>query len=77
VLAHADQRIARVARTPTPGARARTQGPHRPRQAATSGPGARLGRPSEYASLALELCRNAYFNGEDIRLAGAIPMAPR
>jgi NAD(P)-dependent dehydrogenase (short-subunit alcohol dehydrogenase family) len=37
----------------------------------------RLGRPSEYASLALELCRNGYFNGEDIRLDGAIRMAPR
>ncbi|MCA9681278.1 MAG: SDR family oxidoreductase [Myxococcales bacterium] len=38
---------------------------------------ARLGRPEEYASLALELCRNSYFNGEDIRLDGAIRMAPR
>ncbi|MCX4247820.1 SDR family oxidoreductase [Paraliomyxa miuraensis] len=37
----------------------------------------RLGRPREYASLALELCRNGYFNGEDIRLDGAIRMAPR
>jgi NAD(P)-dependent dehydrogenase (short-subunit alcohol dehydrogenase family) len=37
----------------------------------------RLGRPEEYASLALELCRNGYFNGEDIRLDGAIRMAPR
>ena len=37
----------------------------------------RLGRPQEYASLALELCRNGYFNGEDIRLDGAIRMAPR
>ncbi|MEZ4448999.1 MAG: SDR family oxidoreductase [Nannocystaceae bacterium] len=37
----------------------------------------RLGRPSEYASLALELCRNGYFNGEDIRLDGAIRMTPR
>jgi len=38
---------------------------------------ARLGKPSEYASLALELCRNGYFNGEDIRLDGAIRMSPR
>ena len=26
----------------------------------------RLGSPEEYASLALEMCRNAYFNGEYI-----------
>ena len=38
---------------------------------------ARLGQPEEYASLALEMCRNAYFNGEDVRLDGAIRMAPR
>ena len=37
----------------------------------------RLGIPAEYASLALEMCRNAYFNGEDVRLDGAIRMAPR
>lgn len=37
----------------------------------------RLGSPSEYASLAIEMCRNAYFNGEDVRLDGAIRMAPR
>ena len=37
----------------------------------------RLGRPDEYASLALELVRNAYFNGQAIRLDGAIRMAPR
>ena len=37
----------------------------------------RLGEPDEYASLALELCHNSYFNGEDIRLDGAIRMAPR
>jgi len=37
----------------------------------------RLGDPEEYASLALEMCRNAYFNGEDVRLDGAIRMAPR
>jgi len=38
---------------------------------------ARLGHPEEYASLAVEMCRNAYFNGEDVRLDGAIRMAPR
>ena len=38
---------------------------------------ARLGAPEEYASLAVEMCRNAYFNGEDVRLDGAIRMAPR
>lgn len=37
----------------------------------------RLGVPNEYASLALEICRNSYLNGEDIRLDGAIRMAPR
>ena len=37
----------------------------------------RLGRPQEYASLALEMIRNPYFNGEDVRLDGAIRMAPR
>lgn len=37
----------------------------------------RLGLPEEYASLAMEMCRNAYFNGEDVRLDGAIRMAPR
>lgn len=38
---------------------------------------ARLGNPNEYASLAVEMCRNSYFNGEDVRLDGAIRMAPR
>lgn len=37
----------------------------------------RLGDPGEYASLAVEMCRNPYFNGEDVRLDGAIRMAPR
>jgi NAD(P)-dependent dehydrogenase (short-subunit alcohol dehydrogenase family) len=37
----------------------------------------RLGTPEEYASLALEMCRNGYFNGEHVRLDGAIRMAPR
>ena len=38
---------------------------------------ARLGNPNEYASLAVEMCKNGYFNGEDVRLDGAIRMAPR
>jgi len=37
----------------------------------------RLGVPQEYASLALEMIQNGYFNGEDVRLDGAIRMAPR
>ncbi|MFY8196249.1 MAG: SDR family oxidoreductase [Novosphingobium sp.] len=37
----------------------------------------RLGKPEEYASLAMELVRNSYFNGQAIRLDGAIRMAPR
>lgn len=37
----------------------------------------RMGDPSEYASLALELLRNSYMNGETIRLDGAIRMQPR
>ncbi len=37
----------------------------------------RLGKPEEYASLAMELVRNSYFNGQSIRLDGAIRMAPR
>ncbi|QQN74665.1 SDR family NAD(P)-dependent oxidoreductase [Croceicoccus sp. YJ47] len=37
----------------------------------------RLGKADEFASLALEMCRNSYFNGEDVRLDGAIRMAPR
>ncbi len=37
----------------------------------------RLGDPKEYASLALEICRNSYMNGETIRLDGAIRMQPR
>ncbi|WP_372919270.1 SDR family NAD(P)-dependent oxidoreductase [Sandarakinorhabdus sp.] len=37
----------------------------------------RLGIPEEYASLAVEMCRNSYFNGEDVRLDGGIRMAPR
>jgi NAD(P)-dependent dehydrogenase (short-subunit alcohol dehydrogenase family) len=37
----------------------------------------RLGRPEEYASLALEIIRNGYINGETLRLDGAIRMQPR
>jgi NAD(P)-dependent dehydrogenase (short-subunit alcohol dehydrogenase family) len=37
----------------------------------------RLGLPEEYASLAVEMCRNGYFNGEHVRLDGAIRMPPR
>ena len=37
----------------------------------------RLGKPEEYASLALQLATNSYFNGQCIRLDGAIRMAPR
>jgi NAD(P)-dependent dehydrogenase (short-subunit alcohol dehydrogenase family) len=38
---------------------------------------ARLGNPQEYASLALEMIRNSYFNGEDVRIDGAIRMNPQ
>ena len=37
----------------------------------------RLGDPAEYASLALQMIQNAYFNGECVRLDGGIRMAPR
>ena len=37
----------------------------------------RLGNPQEYAHLALTMIENGYFNGEDVRLDGAIRMAPR
>lgn len=37
----------------------------------------RLGRPAEYAALALHIVRNPMLNGETIRLDGAIRMAPR
>ncbi len=37
----------------------------------------RLGNAEEYASLALEMIRNPYLNGEDVRIDGAIRMAPR
>ena len=37
----------------------------------------RLGDPDEYAALAEFMCTNGYFNGESVRLDGAIRMAPR
>ncbi len=37
----------------------------------------RLGTAEEYAQLALTMITNGYFNGEDVRLDGAIRMAPR
>ena len=37
----------------------------------------RLGKAEDYDSLALEMITNGYFNGEDVRLDGAIRMAPR
>ncbi len=37
----------------------------------------RLGMPHEYAQLALCMIETGYFNGEDVRLDGAIRMAPR
>ena len=37
----------------------------------------RLGDPPEFGSLVVEMVRNGYFNGETVRLDGAIRMAPR
>jgi NAD(P)-dependent dehydrogenase (short-subunit alcohol dehydrogenase family) len=37
----------------------------------------RLGVPPEFAHLALSMIENGYFNGESVRLDGAIRMAPR
>jgi NAD(P)-dependent dehydrogenase (short-subunit alcohol dehydrogenase family) len=37
----------------------------------------RLGQPEEFAHLAHTMITCAYFNGEDVRLDGAIRMAPR
>ncbi len=37
----------------------------------------RLGQPQEYAQLAHTMITCTYFNGEDVRLDGAIRMAPR
>jgi NAD(P)-dependent dehydrogenase (short-subunit alcohol dehydrogenase family) len=37
----------------------------------------RLGKPEEFGSLVMELSRNTYFNGQLIRLDGAIRMPPK
>lgn len=37
----------------------------------------RLGKPAEYAALALHMIENGYLNGESVRLDGAIRMAPK
>jgi NAD(P)-dependent dehydrogenase (short-subunit alcohol dehydrogenase family) len=37
----------------------------------------RFGQPEEFAQLALAMIENDYFNGEDVRLDGAIRMPPR
>ena len=37
----------------------------------------RLGRPAEYAQLAVHICENVMLNGETIRLDGALRMAAR
>ncbi|MGE5595097.1 MAG: 3-hydroxyacyl-CoA dehydrogenase [Hyphomicrobiales bacterium] len=37
----------------------------------------RLGKPEEYAALALHIVENAMLNGETIRLDGAVRLAPR
>lgn len=37
----------------------------------------RFGIPAEFASLVIEMCRNSYFNGEDVRLDGGIRMGLR
>ncbi len=37
----------------------------------------RLGKPEEFGSLVMELTRNIYFNGQLIRLDGAIRMPPK
>jgi hypothetical protein len=36
-----------------------------------------LGKPEQYADLALHIIENRYLNGEVIRLDGALRMAPR
>ncbi|MBV8441402.1 MAG: SDR family NAD(P)-dependent oxidoreductase [Hyphomicrobiales bacterium] len=38
---------------------------------------ARLGRPAEYAALAVHIVENGYVNGETIRIDGALRMAPK
>jgi NAD(P)-dependent dehydrogenase (short-subunit alcohol dehydrogenase family) len=37
----------------------------------------RFGQPKEFAQMALAIIQNDYWNGEDVRLDGAIRMAPR
>ena len=37
----------------------------------------RLGKPEEFGSLVLEMSRNMYFNGNAVRLDGALRMAAR
>ncbi len=37
----------------------------------------RLGKPEEFASLAVEMIANGYMNGEQVRLDGAMRMPPR
>ncbi|MDB5445943.1 MAG: short-chain dehydrogenase/reductase, partial [Phenylobacterium sp.] len=37
----------------------------------------RLGKPEEFADLALTMLRNSYFNGQVVRLDGAIRMPPQ
>lgn len=37
----------------------------------------RLGRPDEYAQLAVDICQNTMLNGVNIRLDGAVRLAPR
>ena len=37
----------------------------------------RLGRPEDYAQLALDIVEHGYLNGEVIRMDGALRMAPR
>jgi len=37
----------------------------------------RLGKPEEYAAMALHICENSLLNGETIRLDGAVRLAPK
>jgi NAD(P)-dependent dehydrogenase (short-subunit alcohol dehydrogenase family) len=37
----------------------------------------RLGKPEEFAALALHLIEHDYMNGETVRMDGALRMAPR
>lgn len=36
-----------------------------------------LGKPEQYASLAMEMIRNSYLNGEVVRIDGSLRMAPK